>query len=175
MTGLKKWRVTKMPNKKPTDAEIVKALKKTKYRVDGVALSGFYLDTEMFNQVVDLINRLKSDCENYKQVAENQQKVTLDRWFEIKRLKEEIEKLEKEVKADEYILKEIICDEKTYNFVTNDVSERLKTKTEAYTDFAESLKKDFDNPRIQKFGLDFVKFLKNIVDNRLKELVGEGK
>jgi predicted RNase H-like nuclease (RuvC/YqgF family) len=50
-----------------------------------------------------------------------------------------------------------------------------ETKAEAYTDFAESLKKDFDNPRIQKFGLDFVKFLKNIVDNRLKELVGEGK
>lgn len=45
--------------------------------------------------------------------------------------------------------------------------------TESYTDFAESLKKDFDNPRIQKFGLDFVKFLKNVVDNRLKERVGD--
>jgi hypothetical protein len=47
------------------------------------------------------------------------------------------------------------------------------TKAESYTDFAESLKKDFDNPHIQKFGLDFVKFLKNIVDNRFKELVGD--
>lgn len=48
-----------------------------------------------------------------------------------------------------------------------------ETKAEAYTDFAESLKKDFDNPHIQKFGLDFVKFLKNVVDNRLKEMKGE--
>ena len=45
-------------------------------------------------------------------------------------------------------------------------------KTESYTAFAESLKKDFDNPNIQKYGLDFVKFLKKLVDNKLQEMKG---
>jgi hypothetical protein len=35
----------------------------------------------------------KSEVENYKQVAEYQQKLAMDRYFEIKRLEEEIERL----------------------------------------------------------------------------------
>ena len=44
----------------------------------------------------DIINRLQADCENYKQIAEYQQSVTMDRGFEIKRLKEKIENLKAE-------------------------------------------------------------------------------
>ena len=90
----------------------------------------------------------------------------------INRLQAENERLRKALAVDDYILKEIVYDEKTYTFVTNDVSERLKIKTESYTAFAESLKKDFDNPNIQKYGLDFVKFLKKLVDNKLQEMKG---
>lgn len=43
------------------------------------------------------------------------------------------------------------------------------------TDFAKLIKKDFENPHIQKSGLDFVDFLKGVVDNRLKKMVGEDK
>ena len=42
---------------------------------------------------LDLINRLQADVENYKKVAEHQQSVTMDRGFEIKKLKAEIERL----------------------------------------------------------------------------------
>ena len=119
--------------------------------------------------------RLKADCENYKQVAENQQRVTLDRGFEIKRLKEEIERLKPfEDKIAEFNSHIRVEDMLVF---TSSLEEWLEfcnnLKSEVYTDFAESLKKDFDNPHIQKFGLDFVKFLKNVVDNRLKEMKGE--
>ena len=52
---------------------------------------------------------------------------------------------------------------------------RAEIKAEAYKEFAELIKKDFENPYIQKSGLDFVDFLRGVVDNRLKRMVGDDK
>ena len=80
-----------MPDKKPTYNEIVKALEEWIKNYDGLCVN-----FKTLGNVLDLINRLKSDCENYKQVAEHQQSITVQKGFEIKRLKEEVERLQAE-------------------------------------------------------------------------------
>lgn len=50
-----------------TDNDIKKALENAKYRVDGIVTRGFYLDPELFNQIVDLINRLEAENERLKE------------------------------------------------------------------------------------------------------------
>lgn len=88
-----------MTDKKPTDAEIIKTLNEA----DGMEHIAIFCDDGKSENmksikmvdIIDLINRLQADCENYKQIAENQQKVTLDKAFENKELKAEIERLKK--------------------------------------------------------------------------------
>ena len=50
----------------------------------------------LIKSFIGLFDRLQADCENYKQVAENQQSVTMDRGFEIKRLTEKVNRLQTE-------------------------------------------------------------------------------
>lgn len=107
----------------------------------------------LIKQFLEIFNRLQADCENYKQVAENQQKITLDRGFEIKELKAEIERLKKGWKADILL---------TQN-----------TKVEAYKEFAEKLKtimyENYQKNDEQPYPMATI----NIICNLLKELVGD--
>lgn len=53
-------------SEKLTDAEIVKALKKTKYKVNGVVTQGFYLSEETYHSVIEFIDRLQKSNERLK-------------------------------------------------------------------------------------------------------------
>ena len=166
-----------MPDKL-TDNEIVKALEycisnepcyKTKcpFRIKKICGDDIKV---LKKYALDLINRLQADCENYKQVAENQQSVTLDRGFEIKRLKEKIESLQAENERLDRTLKEF----------THFYDKRINTpfnqiKAEAYKEFAKLFKSKLDNAFVQRAGTDYVRFIKSMTDNTLNELVGEDK
>ena len=102
-----------------TDNEIIEALEKTKYRVDGVVTRGFYLDPESFNQIIDLINRQKAEIEKWKVHFQ-------DVDIECERLEKENESLNTEVA--------LLHTDYTYKFV------KAKAKAEAYKEFAERLK-----------------------------------
>ena len=95
-------------NKNLTDSEIIKALEWCEQFTDNLVMADINTKKRTLGlqamrtckNALDLINRLqaenerlKADCENYKQVAENQQKVSMDIGFEIKRLKAEVEEL----------------------------------------------------------------------------------
>ena len=75
-----------------------------------------------------------------------------------------------EFTAENERLKKEFIEQNLKNIMRLETSKEIES--EAYKDFAESIKKDFDNPRIQKLGLDFVKFLKKLVDNKLQEMKG---
>ena len=132
----------------------------------------------LIKQFIELFDRLQADCENYKQVAENQQSVTMDRGFEIKRLKEKIESLQAEneklksinllgeYKARIQVGNMIVCTPKIgewFEFLK-------KTKAEAYKEFAERLKeKAISTGFWQEYGY----ITTTDIDNLLKELVGD--
>ena len=90
-----------MPDKKLTDSEIKKALEycsNPNNTCDKCILFNAKDDScqcasNLRLQALDLINRLQAERENYKQVAERQQKISQDRHFEIKELKAENERL----------------------------------------------------------------------------------
>lgn len=86
-----------MPNKIPTDAEIVKAKAHFEY---GIKCDIFREPVLSYAKTVleafDEINRLQAEGDNYKQIAENQQKIILDKAFENKKLKAEIVRLKNE-------------------------------------------------------------------------------
>ena len=103
-------------------------------------------------------DRLKADCENYKQVAENQQKATLDKGFEIKRLKAENERLKEKAEKCFY------CTEQA-NKKINEI------KAEAYKEFAEKAKNKFFKIRYCESYYCVVDI--DDLDNLLKELIGE--
>jgi hypothetical protein len=101
-----------------TDKEIVKALECWINDFAGKATQFVSLCNAL-----DLINRQKEtveqlqtalfkcgedavEIENYKKIAENQQSISMDRFFEIKRLKEEIERLEADLKVKNQVLKD---------------------------------------------------------------------
>ena len=71
--------------------EIVKALRRGLFSNELLKISA-----DTIENLESEINRLQADCENYKQIAEHQQSVTMDRGFEIKRLKEKVESLQAE-------------------------------------------------------------------------------
>lgn len=161
-----------MPDKNLTDNEIKKAFQMCTLKAEhpGFVLCG---------QIVDLINRLQADVENYKQVAENQQKVTLDRGFEIKRLKEKIERLQS---ISLRFLEEMRKWGNKNNIDTTNFSmipilesenESLvkQIKAEAYKEFAERLHEELRMYGI-KDKFDKAVFL-NVVDKAKKELVGD--
>ena len=85
----------------------------------------------------------------------------------------ENERLEAKVKATNDILFNLKSGSAIYKTLTTDSLEYLQIKAEAQKECAEAVKQDFDNPNIQKYGLDYVNFLKGIVDRRLKEMVDE--
>ena len=129
-----------MPNKKLTDNEIVKALPKVLYGGHGCKNCKYdngkgddrcgLKGCKIARYALDLINRLQADCENYKQVAEHQQKLNLDKSFEIKRLKEEYPFKCKVGNNSEIHSKSI----EDYDRLINDI------QAEAYKEFAERLK-----------------------------------
>jgi hypothetical protein len=51
-------------------------------------------DKISIKDILGVINHQKAEIENYKQIAENQQSVSMDKEVEIKRLKAEVERLE---------------------------------------------------------------------------------
>ena len=160
-----------MPDKKLTDSEIVKALEccVNEKTCKNCAYSGRSCMTPLKRDTLNLINRLQADIENYKQVAEHQQSVTMDRGFEIKRLKEKIESLQAENErlnagADslfntlDYRLERILK-----------LEDNLKTaKTAAYKEFAERLKEE-SYERI-----DLTAYVEvSDINNLLQEMVGD--
>ena len=145
-----------------TDNEIIKALNES-ICPNGVSV---YLVDKKSNStiltladIIDLINRLQADCENYKQVAEHQQSVTMGRGFEIKRLTEKVNKLQTEnenysknngqmtsdilkmfkeleqAKAENERLK--VERDKEHDYSNHYARMCVKAKAEAYKEFAE--------------------------------------
>lgn len=80
-----------------TDAEIIKAKAHFEY---GIKCDIFHEPVLSYAKTVleafDEINRLQADRDNYKQIAENQMRIILDKVFENKKLKAEIERLKNE-------------------------------------------------------------------------------
>ena len=149
-----------MLDKKLIDEEIVKALEEWIKNYDGS-----YVNFKMLGNVLNLINRLQAYVENYKQIAEYQQSITMDRGFEIKRLKEEIESLQAEnerltirLRKAEHQLDDAMI---MYNTI----------KAEAYKEFAERLKDKKARYNADNFYvIDYIPSKE--VDNLLKELKG---
>jgi hypothetical protein len=130
----------------------------------------------LLSDTIHEINRLQADCENYKQVAENQQKATMDRCFEIKRLKEKIERLQS---ISLRFLEEMRKWGNKNNIDTTNFSmipilesenESLvkQIKAEAYKEFAERVKIRFSGT-LQCSGW----LIQKVAEDILKELVGE--
>lgn len=47
----------------------------------------------LYRDIIKLIGQLENDIDHYKRIARHQQSSNMARWFEIKRLKEEIKRL----------------------------------------------------------------------------------
>ena len=71
-----------------TDNEIIKALEDIIKHLDFTQIKS---GKNVLANALDLINRQQAEIENYKQIAENQQSVSMDKEVEIKRLKAEVE------------------------------------------------------------------------------------
>lgn len=127
------------------------------------------------NQQKKEISELIAEADNYKKIAEKQQSISMERYFEIKRLKEKIESLE------DYNQNLLAANTALSN-------EILETKDKAYKEFAEKLKEEFLNLQYNaKTNRKTVKIeeLKEQMDwllhtvaietleNLLKEMVGE--
>ena len=111
------------------DNEIIKALdwcSKTEYSCDMCPYDnkGECME-KLFTDALDLINRQKAELENYKLIAEYQQSVSMDKEFEIKRLKAEVERLKERrdmwrrlaedfdrITREEDLLKEMVGEDK---------------------------------------------------------------
>ena len=134
-----------------TDNEIIKAFKDC--NLENATL---YLYNEKEEKVVsiptieifDLINRQKAENENYKQIAENQQSVSMDKEVEIKRLKAE----------NEWLLQKL-----------------QQAQAEAVKEFAERLKaRKYQSSEWSHGGHPFV-VEEDDIDEILEEMVGEDK
>ncbi|MEE0970225.1 MAG: hypothetical protein U0M06_12720 [Clostridia bacterium] len=150
-----------MPDKKPIDAEIKKALEccleasgvncgKCPYCDNCVTDENTSL---MMIDVLDLLNRLQADRENYKQIAENQQKIILDKAFENKRLRTSNDAL------------------RMANELCKGWEERAKA--EAYKEFAERLKQLKYQSSDWSHGEHPFVVEESDIDDTLYELVGE--
>ena len=150
-----------MSDKKPTDAEIVKTLNEA----DGMEHIAIFCDdgksenmkSIQMVDIIDLINRLQAEVENYKQIAENQQKITMDRGFEIKNLKAYIQN-----------------NGSGWGLVSH-LEFCKNLKTEAYKECIEKAKSEIDRQShsrsLEASGERFR--IHKLLDNLLKELVGE--
>jgi DNA repair exonuclease SbcCD ATPase subunit len=117
--------------------------------------------------LTDLYNRQKADLENYKQIAEFQQSISMDKEVEIKRLKAEVERLKKE--KDEYAY--------LYDKHINTAFSHIKA--EAVKEFAERLDKEFAEIESKLPDNKIVKRTAQILFNAVTlvkmEMVGEDK
>lgn len=167
-----------MTDKKPTDSEIVKALEccvSEQYTCRDCPYQEIkhYSDDEGFEimpngkryddwscerwlnvDLLDLINRLQANVENYKQIAENQQKIILDKAFENKKLKAEIERLTKSVTTLTKSISELTDEverqkkakDESFLFAANIIEAEktviAETKAEAYKECIEKVKEE---------------------------------
>lgn len=183
-----------MTDKKPTDAEIIKALEccnkfMVKHCVDCPLFERDFKSCEkrLGMQALDLINRLQADCENYKQIAENQQRIILDKAFEKKKLKAEIERLTKSVTTLTKSISELTDEverqkkakDESFLFAANILeSEKTviaETKAEAYKEVAERLKQLKYQSSDWSHGEHPFVVEESDIDDTLYELVGEDK
>ena len=67
---------------------------------------------------LDLINRQQAEIENYKQIAENQQSVSMDKEVKIRRLKAEVERLK-------YNLEAVLQERADHSEAVKEFAERL--------------------------------------------------
>ena len=119
----------------------------------------------LYKSALDLINRQKAEIENYIKVAETQQSLSMERFFEIDRLSKRLEKRTTEL------------DRLTIYF-DKAVEEKLKTaKAEAIKEFAKELicwvewtpiRGSFDYAGGYN---DALNKAKEIIDNLVKEMV----
>lgn len=119
-----------------TDNEIIKAIEycsadKIVHCEDCPFYEKCLNDESLFKYALDLINHQQADIENYKQIAEHQQSVSMDKDVEIKRLKAEVEGLKDEL--------EIKSQKRANIFEIANAFERGRTK--GIKEFAERLKK----------------------------------
>ena len=111
--------------------------------------------TDIVNQQKKEISELLAEADNYKKIVEKQQSISMERYFEIKRLKEKVENLED---YNENLLA-------ANTALSNEI---LEAKHKAYKEFAEKLKIYSCS---LKDGHDMVDTI--CIDNLLKEMVGE--
>lgn len=160
-----------MPDKKPTDSEIVKDLK-DKIEFENFDENGYaVVDIEKLKNILDLINRQKAELEKNENIIRLADKTIETQNAEIERLKGN-GKLE----SENIILNALIeMKNDTINNLMKTVDaleSQLKTaKAEAYKEFAERLNKEIDiRPTYSNKQNEYVCFL---IDNLLKEMVGE--
>jgi SepF-like predicted cell division protein (DUF552 family) len=156
-----------------TDNEIFKALKESKYKVNGVVTRGFYLDPELFNQVVDLINRQKEENEELqRKISELEIELKAMRGAansykaEVERLKNRKAVIRKDLKCDSVddILNGTFSIE-SENYVVCDVEE---IKSEARKEFAEKIRQKVYRLLLCAGSVDYSEF-----DNLLKRMESE--
>lgn len=131
--------------------------------------------TDIVNQQKKEISELLAEADNYKKIAEKQQSISMERYFEIKRLKEKVESLED---YNENLLA-------ANTALSNEI---LEAKHKAYKEFAEKAKEEFLNLQYNaktdrktakieelKEQMDWLlhKVAIETLDNLLKEMVGE--
>lgn len=176
-----------MPDKKPTDAEIIKALECCISDKDDVCLecplqndcfANADGNSEVKELALDPINRLQADRDNYKQIAENQQKIILDKAFENKRLRTSNDALrmanelckgwEERAKAKAY--KE--CIEKVKEEIAKALESNYKARAEKENKeinlYLDNLFWNYCTGKI-----DCLRGIDDFCNNLLKELVGE--
>lgn len=142
-----------------TDNEIIKAKAHFEY---GIKCDIFQEPVLSYAKTVleafDELSRQKAEIENYIKVAEYQQNLTPKKSFEIKELKAEIERLQKE------------------NNQFADIGKMYsEIKAEAIKEFAERLKNYYiNNKRYRRpYAHTLIDFLFDIIDNLVKEMVGD--
>ena len=126
----------------------------------------------LISKLESIINRLQADVDNYKQIAENQQKIILDKAFENKKLKAEIERLRQTYPHNRYPVCVKVRNGEIYTYTLDDYDWLIgDISAEAYKEFAERLKeKAYTECDITGHKYQVVQIEE--IDNILKELVG---
>lgn len=94
-------------------------------------------DKISIKDILGVINRQKAEIENYKQIAENQQSVSMDKEVEIKRLKAEVERLSEAIYQSNITSEIKIKSERLHQWKQLEQSKRARA--EAVKGFAERI------------------------------------
>ena len=168
---LSNGKVVKMPDKKLTDSEIIKALKEV---LEIMLTMGDLQKSATTRKSLDLINRLQAENENY---SKNNQQMTSDIlkfYKELEQAKAENERL----KPFEDKIAEFNSHIRVENMLVfaNSLEEWLEfcdnLKAEAYKEFAERLKREKSYNECDITGYKYRVVQIEEIDNLLKELVG---